>query len=96
MHCCDSRAAAPPLHHPSTTHLPTPHPHPPTCSPPALPLPPPPHCSVVCAPPALKLLGAEYPGVLVYTAMSDAELDARGYIMPGLGDAGDRIFNTLD
>ncbi|EFN51808.1 hypothetical protein CHLNCDRAFT_27683, partial [Chlorella variabilis] len=50
--------------------------------------------SIVCAPPALKLLGERYPGLTIYTAMIDAELDERGYIVPGLGDAGDRAFNT--
>lgn len=50
--------------------------------------------SVVCAPPALKLLGEKYPGLTIYTAMIDAELDARGYIIPGLGDAGDRAYGT--
>lgn len=53
-----------------------------------------PVCSVVCAPPALKLLGEKYPGLTIYTAMIDAELDARGYIIPGLGDAGDRAYGT--
>lgn len=48
----------------------------------------------MCAPPALKLLGEKYPGLKVYTAMIDPELDARGYIVPGLGDAGDRAFGT--
>jgi uracil phosphoribosyltransferase len=51
--------------------------------------------SVVCAPPALKMLGEKYPGLKIYTAMIDTELDARGYILPGLGDAGDRAFNTV-
>lgn len=50
---------------------------------------------VVCAPPALQLLNAQFPGVRVYTAMIDSELDDRGYIVPGLGDAGDRAFGTL-
>ena len=33
-------------------------------------------------------------GLRVYTAIIDAEVDARGYIIPGLGDAGDRAFGT--
>jgi len=49
---------------------------------------------VVCAPPALKMLGEKYPGLTIYTAMIDAELDARGYIVPGLGDAGDRAYGA--
>ena len=49
---------------------------------------------IVCAPPALQLLNASFPGVRVYTAMIDAELNDKGYILPGLGDAGDRAFGT--
>ena len=41
------------------------------------------------------MLGEKYPGLKIYTAMIDTELDARGYILPGLGDAGDRAFGTL-
>ncbi len=36
----------------------------------------------------------DHPDVPVYTAAVDAVLNARGYIVPGLGDAGDRLFNT--
>ena len=50
--------------------------------------------SVVVAPPALKKLAAVYPGLIVYTATIDETLDDQGYIVPGLGDAGDRIFGT--
>ncbi|MTJ49154.1 uracil phosphoribosyltransferase [Dolichospermum sp. UHCC 0259] len=50
--------------------------------------------SVVVAPPALQKLAAVYPGLIVYTATIDETLDDRGYIVPGLGDAGDRIFGT--
>lgn len=39
-------------------------------------------CSVVCAPPALKMLGEKYPGLKIYTAMIDTELDARGWVLP--------------
>ena len=49
---------------------------------------------IVCAPPALQELNAAFPGVRVYTAMIDAELNEKGYIVPGLGDAGDRAFGT--
>jgi uracil phosphoribosyltransferase len=35
-----------------------------------------------------------HPDVAVYTAAIDRQLDAHGYILPGLGDAGDRIFGT--
>lgn len=50
--------------------------------------------SVVCAPPALKLLGERFPGLKIYTGIIDAELNADGFIVPGLGDAGDRAFST--
>jgi uracil phosphoribosyltransferase len=49
---------------------------------------------VVAAPPALSKLNAKYPGVVVYAGMLDAEVNERGYIVPGLGDAGDRAFGT--
>lgn len=50
--------------------------------------------SVVTAPPALQKLGAIYPGVQVYAATIDEGLNDRGFIVPGLGDAGDRAFGT--
>ncbi|MTJ14061.1 uracil phosphoribosyltransferase [Anabaena sp. UHCC 0187] len=50
--------------------------------------------SVVVSPPALKKLAAVYPGLIVYTATIDETLNDQGYIVPGLGDAGDRIFGT--
>jgi uracil phosphoribosyltransferase len=49
---------------------------------------------VVAAPPALQKLSANYPSLTVYTAMIDEELNSKGYIVPGLGDAGDRSFGT--
>lgn len=51
--------------------------------------------SVVAAPPALQAIGAAYPALTLYTAMIDPELNQQGYIVPGLGDAGDRAFGTL-
>lgn len=50
--------------------------------------------AVVAAPPALQKLGAAYPSLSIYTAGIDEVLDDRGFIVPGLGDAGDRIFGT--
>ncbi|MFZ9736427.1 MAG: uracil phosphoribosyltransferase [Prochlorotrichaceae cyanobacterium] len=50
---------------------------------------------VVAAPPALQKLGSLYPAVVVYTAIIDEGLNAQGYIVPGLGDAGDRAFGTV-
>lgn len=49
---------------------------------------------VVAAPPALKAMADAYPGLKVYAACIDAELNDKGYIIPGLGDAGDRAFGT--
>lgn len=50
--------------------------------------------AITVAPPALKQLSEKYPGLHVYTACIDAELNDQGYIVPGLGDAGDRAFGT--
>lgn len=50
--------------------------------------------AVVAAPPALKLMADAYPGLKVYTAIIDSEVNASGYIIPGLGDAGDRAYGT--
>lgn len=50
--------------------------------------------SVVAAPPALQKLSAAFPQLTIYTAMIDEGLNAAGYIVPGLGDAGDRAFGT--
>lgn len=50
--------------------------------------------SIVAAPPALRQLSEHYPGLEIYTAIIDEGLNDRGYIVPGLGDAGDRAFGT--
>ena len=50
--------------------------------------------SVIAAPPALQKLSQAYPSMNVYTAMIDEGLNSKGYIVPGLGDAGDRAFGT--
>ena len=49
---------------------------------------------LVAAPEGVRNFGGAHPDVAVYTAAVDRELDAHGYIVPGLGDAGDRIFGT--
>jgi uracil phosphoribosyltransferase len=49
---------------------------------------------VVAAPRGVEKMLAAHPDVPVYTAALDRELNASGYILPGLGDAGDRIFGT--
>ena len=50
--------------------------------------------SVVVAPPALQKIAEHYPALAVYAAMIDEGLDENGFIVPGLGDAGDRTFGT--
>ncbi len=50
---------------------------------------------LIAAPEGAARLAAEHPGVPVYAAALDRRLDERGYIVPGLGDAGDRLFGTL-
>ena len=49
---------------------------------------------LVAAPEGLKNFHAHHPDVPVYTAAIDRQLNDHGYIVPGLGDAGDRIFGT--
>jgi len=49
---------------------------------------------LVAAPEGLKLLAEKHPDVEVYTASIDSHLNDKGYIIPGLGDAGDKIFGT--
>jgi uracil phosphoribosyltransferase len=50
--------------------------------------------SVICAPPALQALSQRYSDLVIYSAMIDEKLNEQGYIVPGLGDAGDRAFGT--
>jgi uracil phosphoribosyltransferase len=49
---------------------------------------------LIAAPEGLRRLVAAHPDVAVFTAAIDRELDERGYIRPGLGDAGDRYHGT--
>jgi uracil phosphoribosyltransferase len=49
---------------------------------------------LLAAPEGLRALEAEHADVPVIGAARDRELNAKGYILPGLGDAGDRIFGT--
>ncbi|ART79790.1 uracil phosphoribosyltransferase [Oceanisphaera avium] len=49
---------------------------------------------LVAAPEGLRALEAAHPEVEVYCAGIDERLDSNGYIIPGLGDAGDKIFGT--
>ncbi len=49
---------------------------------------------LVAAPEGVKAYGNAHPDVPIYAAALDRELNEKGYILPGLGDAGDRIFGT--
>ena len=49
---------------------------------------------MVAAPPAIERIAKEHPDVPVYCAALDERLNENAYIVPGLGDAGDRIFGT--
>jgi uracil phosphoribosyltransferase len=49
---------------------------------------------LVCAPEGIKFVNEQHPDVEIYTAAIDSKLNEHGYIVPGLGDAGDRIFGT--
>ena len=50
--------------------------------------------SLIAAPEGIDRLHAEHPDVTIVVAAVDRELNERGYIMPGLGDAGDRLYGT--
>ncbi|SCK54054.1 uracil phosphoribosyltransferase [Variovorax sp. HW608] len=50
-------------------------------------------CLLTC-PEGIKTMQEAHPDVPIYTAAIDRELNSHGYILPGLGDAGDRIFGT--
>ena len=50
---------------------------------------------LVAAPEGIKVINEEHPDVEIYTAAIDRELNEKAYILPGLGDAGDRVFGTL-
>ena len=50
---------------------------------------------LVSAPQGIRLVNKEHPDVPIYVAAIDDHLNEKGYIVPGLGDAGDRIFGTV-
>ena len=50
--------------------------------------------ALVAAPEGVQVFQDAHPGVKLYVASLDSHLDAHAYIVPGLGDAGDRIFGT--
>lgn len=49
---------------------------------------------IIAAPEGIDVLSKAHPDVKIYCAARDEKLDSHGYIIPGLGDAGDRIFGT--
>ena len=51
---------------------------------------------LVAAPEGVALVNRSHPEVPIYTAALDDHLNENGYIVPGLGDAGDRVFGTLE
>lgn len=50
---------------------------------------------LLAAPEGVAALQEAYPEVAIYTAALDEKLNEKGYIIPGLGDAGDRLFGTM-
>lgn len=51
---------------------------------------------LVAAPEGVETFSKEHPDIPIVTAALDRQLNERGYIMPGLGDAGDRIYGTQE
>jgi len=52
--------------------------------------------SLISSPDGVNRLSSAHPKVKIITSALDEKLNSKGYIIPGLGDAGDRIYNTLD
>lgn len=50
--------------------------------------------SIIAAPEGIKMLIEKHPDIQIYCGSIDRQLNENGYILPGLGDAGDRIFGT--
>jgi uracil phosphoribosyltransferase len=53
-------------------------------------------CSLIAAEEGVKRVELAFPNSQIYVCQIDPELNDRKFIVPGLGDAGDRIFNTVD
>ena len=51
-------------------------------------------CCLVAAPEGVEVLRKAHPDIDIYAAALDERLNEHGYILPGLGDAGDRLFGT--
>jgi len=50
--------------------------------------------NLVAAPEGIQRVHAHYPDLPIFTAAVDEKLNIKGYILPGLGDAGDRLFGV--
>lgn len=50
--------------------------------------------SIIASPEGIKMLTEKHPDIQIYCGSIDRQLNENGYILPGLGDAGDRIFGT--
>lgn len=50
--------------------------------------------SIIAAPEGIKMLTEKHPDIQIYCGSIDRQLNENGYILPGLGDAGNRIFGT--
>nr|WP_041427236.1 uracil phosphoribosyltransferase [Thermosipho africanus] len=50
--------------------------------------------TLIASPEGTRVVNDKHPDVIIYTASLDRELNSKGYILPGLGDAGDRLFRT--
>jgi uracil phosphoribosyltransferase len=50
--------------------------------------------NLVAAPAGIRVVQKKYPSVPIFTAAVDKKLNEKGFIVPGLGDAGDRLFGT--
>jgi len=51
--------------------------------------------SIIAAPEGVERISKDHPEVEMYLGAVDEKLNEVGYIVPGLGDAGDRLFGTL-
>ena len=49
---------------------------------------------IIASPVGIKALQKSHPDVQIYCASKDERLNDKGYILPGLGDAGDRVYGT--
>jgi uracil phosphoribosyltransferase len=50
---------------------------------------------LIASPEGIERMNVDHPDVPIYTSTLDRELNQNGFILPGLGDAGDRTFGTF-